>query len=787
MQTRTSARTATGLVLLLLASFLTIVSAEAAPLVAPSTVWGHTYAASSSSKFLTTPTKASANLEKRSKFVVTYKNFPDWAKNQVQAAVDLWAANFDSKVQINVDATWSRSSTSDILGSARPDRYYSRFSGAPDSTLWYASALANALSGKDLDLKNPEIIIQINSEAEWDLDGLGKPTRYEYDLKSVMFHELAHGLGFLSTSSYLFDRSKGQNVGTLEQPTPFDAYLQTQDGNRLADLPTPSLELGQALTSKLVWSGTEAIAANNGEKPLMYTPSNYDAGSSVSHLDENTFANSSTNAVMTPNLEAGEVFDEPGPILLAMMKDLRIKPAPGLAAGIPSEVRNAQALIADASVILTFDPPINSRTTQVSDYIIKNINNGKEKIVKDSPAIITGLKNGTSYSFEITASNAMGNSSEVTTRPVTPRAAWTSQVIDPAADARSITSTTFNGQPVIAYVDSKTSVLRLARWSGKSWKKSTIDSDISGQISLCVSGKKLNQTLHIFYADKTENDLRYATVTGVKIEREIIDGNAAKVQSYEEIVRVPTSSDVSVSNACAVTSEGIQVFYRDETQGVLLGAYKKFDGDWNYELVDGDRKTDFRTTGDIAFHLKALADGNKTYVLYDSALDINQNRDATLGEIRLAIRSTIDPEAWRYRTLESPRADVAVLGYDVEIVKGARGIMASWFSATTLSMPDPTTVRTLNVDSTSEVSVISTTNYGIPNELMSSDSKTLMFNCLGRLCAVEYAKFSKGQSAISLASSWQSTEPTASAWIVLNKTRYAVAGINGKLVLLKAA
>ena len=102
-------------------------------------------------------------------------------------------------------------------------------------------------------------------------------------------------------------------------------------------------------------------------------------------------------------------------------------------------------------------------------------------------------------------------------------------------------------------------------------------------------------------------------------------------------------------------------------------------------------------------------------------------------------------------------------------------------------MPDPTTVRTLNVDSTSEVSVISTTNYGIPNELMSSDSKTLMFNCLGRLCAVDYAKFSKGQSAISLASSWQSTEPTASAWIVLNKTRYAVAGINGKLVLLKAA
>ena len=787
MQTRTSTRTAKGLLLVLLASLLSMPQAEAAVLVAPSTVWGHTFA-SDASGTISVPGKGSANLEKKSKFVVNYKNFPSWAKNEVQAAIDLWAANFDSKVPVSVDATWGRSSSADILGSARPDRYYARFSGAPDSTLWYASALANALAGKDLDQDNPEIIIQINSEADWDIDGLGQPTRYEYDLKSVMFHELAHGLGFLSTSTYIFDRTKGQNVGILVQPTPFDAYLQTQDGNRLVDLPSPSYELGQALINKLVWSGPEGIKANNGVKPLIFTPTTYEGGSSVSHIDENTFANSGTDAVMTPNLEAGEVFSEPGPILLAMMRDLRNKPAPGLAAGIPSEVLNAQALIADAAAILTFEPPVNSRTTQVREYIIKNVNTGKEKIVADSPAIITGLRNGTSYTFEIIASNSQGTSPAVTTKPVTPRAAWsTSRVVDEASDARSITSTTLNGQPVIAYVDSKSSVLRLASWSGKVWRRSTIDSDIAGQVSLCVSGKSLKQTLHVFYADKTENDLRYATVNGTKISREIVDGNAAKVQSYEEIVRVPTASNVSVSNACAITSEGIQVFYRDETQGVLLGAYKNFGGDWSYELVDGDRKTDFRTTGDVAFHLKALVDGNKTYVLYDSVLDIDQNREPTSGEIRLATRTTLDPGAWQYRTLESPKADATVLGYDVEITKTTSGIMASWFSATALSIPDPTLVRTLNVSKSSAVLSSSTANYGTPSKLMSSDSKTLMFNCLGRLCALDYAKFSRGQSAISLASSWQSTEPIASAWITLNKIRYAVAGINGKVVLLKAA
>ena len=788
MQTRTSTRTAKGLLLVLLASLISVPQAEAAPLVAPSTVWGHTYAAEASG-VISVPATQSSSVEKRSKFVVDYKNFPEWAKNQVQDAIDLWAENFDSKVAINVEATWSRSTSADILGSARPDRYYAKFVGAPDSSLWYPSALANALAGKDLDSINPEIMIQINSEADWDLDGLGKPTRFEYDLKSVMIHELAHGLGFLSTSAYIMDRTKGQYVGILEQPTPFDAYAQTEDGNRLADLPSRSVELGKALTSKLVWSGPEGIKANNGVKPLLFTPSTYESGSSVSHLDEDTFANTGSNTVITPSMAAGEVFTELGPVLLGMMRDLRNKPAPGLAAGIPSEVLNAQALIADSSALITFDEPLNARTSQVREYIIKNVNTGKEVIVTDSPAIVSGLKNGTSYTFEIVASNSMGASPRVVTKPMTPRAAWSSQVMDATSDASSISSATLNGQPVIAYVDSKTSILRLATWSGKSWKKSTIDSDIKGQVSLCVSGKSLKQTLHVFYADKTENDLRYATVIGAKISREVVDGNAEKVQSYEEIVRVPTASNVSTSNACAVTSEGIQVFYRDETQGVLLGAYKNFGSEWNYELVDGDRKTDFRSTGDVAFHLKALVDGNKTYVIYDSVLDIddNQSRVPTSGEIRLATRTSFDPGAWQYRTLESPKAEASILGYDVEIVKSAKGIIASWFSATALSMPDPTLVRTLNISNSSSVQVTSSSNFGTANKLMSSDSKTLMFNCLGRLCAIDYAKFSKGQTAISLASSWQSVEPIASAWITLNKVRYAVAGINGKVVLLKAA
>ena len=73
---------------------------------------------------------------------------------------------------------------------------------------------------------------------------------------------------------------------------------------------------------------------------------------------------------MTPNLDAGEIFREPGSLLLGMMEDIRRKPPVGVAVGIPLPVRNATALLADSSVIITFDPPANARTAQISSYSV---------------------------------------------------------------------------------------------------------------------------------------------------------------------------------------------------------------------------------------------------------------------------------------------------------------------------------------------------------------------------------------------------------------------------------
>ena len=774
----------------LVASLFSAPSAQALYKVIPATQWGNLYAGTSTDTKPEQRGKVS-NLQAKSKFEVKYNNFPEWAKKEVQAAVDVWAANFSSSVPITVDASWGRSSSWGILGSARPTNFYSGFAGAPDPSLWYTSALANSLAGKDLDKANPEMIIQVNSGAAWNTRGDGAPSTSEYDLESVFLHEIAHGLGFLSNDSY--DSYYG--VASLDQPTPYDAYAQTSDGRRLADLPSPSLELAQALTSSLVWAGPLAIKANNGVKPKLYTPTRYEAGSSTSHLDEATFSKTGLDSVMTPNLDAGEIFKEPGPLLLAMMEDMRNKPPAGVATGLPESPRNVQAFIADSAALVSFDPPVNIRTAQVTEYIVKNVKTGVEKRATSSPVVVNGLKNGTSYTFSVVAKNSLGLSEASVSKAVTPQAGWKSTVLDSTADGKSVTSTVFNGQPAVSYTNTKTGDLKLALFNGKVWKKLTVDgaggsgnrttNPISGQISMCVNGSGTKQTLHIFYSDSTDKDLRYAAYNGKTFTFDVVDGNGPSVNEYSDPNRVRTSSDVSVSNACVATASAIQVFYRDESQGVLLGAVKTKSTPWTYEMVDGDRATDGRSTGDVGFHLKALFDGAKTYIAYDSVVSMNQKKEITAGAVRVATRSGSDANTWNYQTLDIATDEAAVFGYDVAMSRIGGDVLVTWLSASSASFPKPNQIRWVLLSKPLEISNITTENFGTPGEHLSTDGRTILFNCQDRLCALDLNKKDLGQGAIRLIRSTQGSETTQSAWVTIKKVKYVLATVNGKLALLK--
>lgn len=751
--------------------------------VAPAN-WGYIYASGNSVSVQATPRLPSANIEKKSNFLVSFNTVPSVARPAIQAAIDIWSENFASTVPVNVNVKWGSSSSYGVLASASAKNNFSNFNGAPDRTLYYASALANALAGRDLDPSSPEVEISITSNAPWyyGIDGNCPPR--SFDLVSVILHELGHGLGFVSGNYY--DSFSG--FGRVDQPTPFDAYAQLPDGRRLADLPSPSLEAGRAMTSSLFWSGENAIKANNGIKPKLYTPSVYEPGSSISHLDEATFSQSADNSVMTPNLDAGEVFHLPGPLLLAMFEDMRQKPPAGIAAGTPLPPQNVKALIGDKSAIIRFDPPVNFRSAQVSKYDVTNLQTGVVVSASESPVTVSGLKNGTAYTFSVSATNSLGTSNTVNTNSVTPQTAWKGSVVDSTADAKYLATAVYAGRPVIAFSDSKKGDLKLATFSGNKWSIKTIDgnsttfgkttNDVSGYISICTSVSGRTNYLHIFYADLKDKDLRYAVFDGKSWYYEIVDGDALSIQDYKEFPRKRGGSDVSVSSACAVTSSGVQVFYRDESQGILLGAVKD-KNDWRYEIVDGDKDTEDRTTGDVAFHLKATTVGKKIHLIYDSVRGFDMDRNVTRSEIRYATRSSALVEDWTYKTLDVPGNGVSVAGYDVAIFNGARGVNAGWFTGTGASFPNPDQIR-YQLLGASSFTDASSTEFGIPNSPIVMDDRSLIFGCQLRLCVLNRA-----DQSMRLVSNGQLQEGSLSSWITLNKIRYAVAGVSGKLTLFK--
>ena len=746
--------------------------------------WGYIYASGKTASVQSTPRAPSANIEKKSNFIVDFNTVPITARAAVQAAIDVWSENFSSTVPVTVNVSWGRASSYGILAAASAKSNFANFPNAPDKTLYYAAALANALAGNDLDLNNPELEITISSDAPWYYGVDGKCPPKSFDLVSVILHEMGHGLGFISGSYY--DEYSG--YGRVDLPTPFDAYAQLPDGRRLADMPSPSIETGKALTSPLYWSGENGIKANNGIKPPLYTPSIYEPGSSVSHLDERTFSQAGANRVMTPNLDSGEVFHLPGSLLLAMFDDMRLKPPAGVAYGTPQPPQNVKALVSDKSAIIQFDPPINFRSAQISSYEVKNVQTGNSVIVNESPAIITGLNNGSKYTFTVSATNLLGTSNAVTSNVVIPQPVWKSTVIDSTADAKYLVSGTYAGKPVIAYSDSKKGDIKLATYSANKWSVKVIDgnsdalgktnNDVSGYISMCTSTVGKKSYLHLFYADIKDKDLRYAIYDGKSWYYEIVDGDAPSIQDYKEFPRIRGGSDVSVSSSCAVTTAGVQVFYRDESQGIVLGAVK--DGnEWRYEIVDGDKDTEDRTTGDVAFHMKAITVGKKIHLIYDSVRGFDLDKNVTRGEIRYATRSSAFVEDWSYKTLDIPGNGVAVAGYDVAVFNAARGVNVSWFTGSGVSFPDPNQVRYQTLLS-STFSNVSTTNYGVPNSPLEIDEKSILFGCNLRLCSIN-----KADKSISLVTKGSIREGGKSNWISINKIRYAVAGVSGKLTLFK--
>ncbi len=234
----------------------------------------------------------------------------------VTTAAGIWSEALETTVPITVDVTMVSMSPG-MLGAAGPTSAYFGKPSFPAPDVLYPVALANQFAGRDLDPGAPDIEMVLSSTTTWDRSIDGTVASGAQSMLSVVVHELGHGLGH---TSWVRESAGGWVVNYVMDGTTialaYDRLVATSTGTAITSLPASSL--ANALTSPLQWWGTQGRAANGGVRPKLYSPSPFELGSSVGHLDEATF----TSEVMTPFLGRSEVHTAVPPITRAMLADI---------------------------------------------------------------------------------------------------------------------------------------------------------------------------------------------------------------------------------------------------------------------------------------------------------------------------------------------------------------------------------------------------------------------------------------------------------------------------------
>lgn len=265
-------------------------------------------------------------------FEVTYNSFPPEAEAAFQAAVEIWEQHITSPTPIRINASWIPLS-GNVLGSAGPF-LVRNFDAAPIPNTWYPAALANALDASDLDPSTPEIEATFNSDfSGWYFGTDGMPPSDQFDLTTIVLHEIGHGLGFIG--AFTVENGLG-TVGVDSNPgIPFvyDRYAEDGEGQSLLDTatyPQNSTVLANVLQTATYLGGGTVEATHGGPAPL-YSPSAWNGGSSYSHFDEDEFPRDDVDGLMTPFLRQTEVIRSPGPLACAVLQDIGWTLAPACA------------------------------------------------------------------------------------------------------------------------------------------------------------------------------------------------------------------------------------------------------------------------------------------------------------------------------------------------------------------------------------------------------------------------------------------------------------------------
>jgi hypothetical protein len=254
---------------------------------------------------------------------VYYTGFPDAARVAFNYAVSILESVLPSDTRLSILANWQKIPSEGTLGQTGVTGFVAGWGiNALNPRAYYPVGLAEKIAGHNINEDSVgDLVLTLNSSVRWYLGIDGATPSTNYDLVTVVLHEICHGLGF-------YDSMNTNGTigwwGINSFPMIYDTFLEDISGKKLTDTlsyPNYSPDLYNVLTGKNVYfSGPLLSTYTSGQRARIYAPSKWDSGSSISHLDETDVL--PENALMTPFIDFGEAIHDPGKYTLSILSDL---------------------------------------------------------------------------------------------------------------------------------------------------------------------------------------------------------------------------------------------------------------------------------------------------------------------------------------------------------------------------------------------------------------------------------------------------------------------------------
>jgi hypothetical protein len=313
----------------LLISLLLVISIlplQAQDLVQNSSITGVCYAGNKVNRIYIPP-PVGFNKQPRTKgggsITIYYTGFSSQAITALEYAKSILESMLPADTKTTILANWVKITTAGVLANSSTTGYAAGWGiDALNPVAFYPVALAEKIAGKSLndDLQG-DLVLNVNSSISWYLGTDGNTPTQQYDLVTIALHEICHGLGFFDS----FDANDTIGFyGINSIPVIYDTFVENFPGKKLTDT-LQFLNFSRGLRSQLIggqlyFNGPLLKNYTSGARAKLYSPSVWDIGSSVSHLDET--ATLQVNSLMTPFIDLGEAIHDPGKLTFSILGDL---------------------------------------------------------------------------------------------------------------------------------------------------------------------------------------------------------------------------------------------------------------------------------------------------------------------------------------------------------------------------------------------------------------------------------------------------------------------------------